>query len=46
MRAHPPPQIFGPAAIKIHMLLDSLRAKGEIFLVGAEVSMLENRDRR
>uniref|UniRef100_A0A1D1ZMT1 PH domain-containing protein n=1 Tax=Auxenochlorella protothecoides TaxID=3075 RepID=A0A1D1ZMT1_AUXPR len=39
-------KIFGPAAIKIHMLLDSLRAKGEIFLVGAEVSMLENRDRR
>ena len=30
----------------MHALLEMLRQQGELFLIGAEVSMLESRDRR
>lgn len=40
--ARPPPQ----QAVRVHQLLETLRQQGELFLVGAEVSMLEHSDIR
>ena len=39
-------KVYGPSAVNVAQLLDSLRQKGELFTVGAEVSMLENQDSR
>ncbi len=36
-------QIYGPTAVNIHALLDTLRQQGELFLIGAEASVLEAR---
>lgn len=39
-------KVHGPTAINVHQLLDQLREQGELFLIGAEVSLLEGRDER
>lgn len=39
-------KVYGPSAVNVTQLLDALRQKGELFTVGAEVSMLENQGAR
>lgn len=39
-------KVQGPTAVNVARLLDALRQQGELYLIGAEVSMLEAQDRR
>lgn len=39
-------KVFGPAAVNVHQLLDALRQQGELYLIGAGVSLFESRDER
>lgn len=38
--------MHGPEAVNVHLLLEALRRQGELFPVGAEVALLEDRDQR
>lgn len=35
-------KVYGPTAVNVAQILDTLRQQGELFTVGAEVSLLEN----
>lgn len=39
-------KIYGPTAVNVHVLLEALRQEGEIYPIGAEVTLLETRDKR
>ncbi|EFN52750.1 hypothetical protein CHLNCDRAFT_138340 [Chlorella variabilis] len=39
-------KVYGPTAVNVHQLLDVLRQQGELYPIGAEVSLLESRDER
>ena len=39
-------KVYGPTAVNVSQLLDMLRQQGELFTIGAEVSLLESQDAR
>lgn len=39
-------KVYGPTAVNVAQLLDSLRQQGELFTIGAEVSLLESQSAR
>ena len=39
-------KVYGPTAVNVSQILDALRQQGEVFPIGAEVSLLENQDAR
>jgi hypothetical protein len=39
-------KVYGPTAVNVAQILDSLRQQGELFTVGAEVSVLESQSTR
>lgn len=39
-------KVYGPDAVNVASLLDSLRTKGEVSTIGAEISILESRDQK
>lgn len=39
-------QVHGPDAVDVHVLLEALRGQGELYPIGAQVALLEERDRR
>ena len=40
------PQVYGPTAINVYQLMETLRVDGELFTIGAETALLEARDKR
>ena len=39
-------QVFGETSVNVHALFEQLRKQGELTLIGAETSMVENKCKR
>lgn len=39
-------QVYGPTAVNVYQLMETLRQEGDLFTIGAETALLESRDRR